>query len=127
MNIELQTNTEDPKLEFHNIEKYDDSSGFGATIYVASNGFSAKVFCTFGEWPMEEFLSQLEICNKELSGQATLKPEWDNWFVTFAVKNNGQVEVNGMLYTADQELKYEFITDQTCLSPLIKDLKAWQS
>jgi hypothetical protein len=126
MNIELQTNTEDPTLEFLNIEKYDDRSGFGATINVASNGFSAKVFCTFGEWPMDEFISQLESCNNSLSGQATLKPEWDNWFITFTVKNNGQVEVNGMLYSADQELKYEFITDQTCLSPLIKDLKEWQ-
>lgn len=127
MNIELQTNTEDPALELVNVERYDDRSGFGATINVVSNGFSAKVFCTFGEWPMDEFISQLECCNNSLSGQATLKPEWDNWFISFAVKNNGQVDVGGMLYLEGQELKFEFATDQTCLSPLIKELKVWQS
>jgi len=126
MKIELRTNTEDPVLEFINIKKYDDQSGFGATINVSSNGFSAKVFCTFGEWPMDEFIRQLEGCNKSLSGQAKLKPEWDNWFITFVVKNTGQVEISGVLYSAGQELKYEFITDQTCISPLIKDLKAWR-
>lgn len=126
MNIQLRTNTEDPKLEFLNIERYEDQSGYGSTISVVSNGFTAKVFFTFEEWPMEEFIKQLEACDNTLSGEATLKPQWDNWFITFTVNRSGQVTVNGILYTLDQELKYEFTTDQTCLAPLIKDFKSWQ-
>ena len=126
MDITLQTNTEDPKLEFLNIEKYGDQSGFGSTIHIVSSGFSAKVFFTFEEWPMDEFINQLESCNKTLSGHATLKSQWDNWFITFTVKYNGQVVVNGMLYKADQELKFEFTTDQTCLGSLINSFKSWQ-
>jgi hypothetical protein len=126
MDIELQTNTEDPKLVFLNIEKYEDQSGFGAIIYVVSNGFSAKVFSAFEQWPMSEFISQLQACNKSLFGSATLKSQWDNWFITFTVKNSGQVVVNGMLYQSEQELKFEFTTDQTCLNSLIKDFKSWE-
>ena len=127
MDIELRTNTEDSKLEFLKIEKYDDQSGYGSTINVASNGFSAKVFFTFEEWSMEEFIKQLEVCDRTLSGEATLKPQWDNWFIKFSVNGKGQVTVNGMLYTLDQELKYEFTTDQTCLAPLITDFKSWRN
>lgn len=127
MNIKLQTNTEDPKLEFLNIEKYDDQSGFGATISVVSNGFSSKVFATFEQWPMSEFISQLQVCNNYLSGSATLKPQWDNWFITFTVKPNGHVVVNGLLCADEQELKFEFTTDQTCLNSLIKDFQLWSN
>lgn len=127
MDIKLRTNTKDPKLEFLNIERYEDQSGYGSTISVVSNGFAAKVFLTFEEWPMEEFIKQLEACDKTLSGEATLKPQWDNWFITFTVNRSGQVKVNGMLYTPEQELKYELATDQTCLAPLIKDFRSWQS
>ena len=127
MDIKLRTNTEDPKLEFLKIEKYDDQSGYGSTINVASNGFSAKVFFTFEEWSMDEFIKQLEACDRTLSGEATLKPQWDNWFITFSLNGRGQVTVNGMLYTPEQELKYEFTTDQTCLAPLITDFKSWRN
>ena len=127
MDIKLKTNTEDPKLEFLNIEKYDDNSGFGATIHVLSNGFSVKVFFAFEQWSMEEFISQLEKCDLTLSGQATLKPQWDNCHIAFTIKSGGQVVVSGFLYQSEQELKFEFVTDQTCLSPLIKDFKSWQN
>ena len=127
MDIKLKTNCEDPKLEFLNIEKYGDRSGFGAVVHVISNGFAAKVFVTFGEYPMERFIEQLKSCDESLSGSATLEPEWDNWFIKFHIEGNGSVLVSGMLYTPDQELKYEFTTDQTCLSGFIKDLESWHT
>lgn len=127
MTIRLQTNTKDPILEFLHIEKYDDQSGFGATVHVESNGFSAEVFCTFENWSMEEFINQLQGMDQIMAGHATLKPQWDNWFITFSLTRNGHVIVGGVLYAAEQELKFQFTTDQTCLSKLISDFEAWRN
>ena len=126
MNIELSTNNQESKLEFQNVEKYSDHSGFCAHIYVKSDGFTGKVFCTFGEYPMDEFISQLESCDKSLKGEAILKPEYDNWFLKFSMNHTGGIGIEGLLYSIDHQLEFAFLTDQTCLSKFIKDLRKWQ-
>ncbi|RBP45616.1 WapI family immunity protein [Arenicella xantha] len=126
MDIKLQTNLEDPKLEFLNIEKYSDESGFGSTIHVISNGFTAMVLVTFEIGPMREFINQLKACNLRLAGSATLKPLWENWFIAFTINGTGQLAVNGKLHSAGQELSFNFMTDQTCLNTLIDNFETWQ-
>ena len=127
MNIKLQTNCGNQVLEFVNAERYDDGSGFSAFIKVVSKGFAANVFVTFGEWPMEQFVENLQKCNIELSGEATLKPEWDNWYLKVSITHIGAVVIRGYLYEPGHELSFVLETDQTCLEPLIRDLKRWQN
>lgn len=125
MDIRLATNNINPILVFHNVEKYQDQSGFGTTVRVRSDGFSAEVFCTFENWSLAEFITQLQSMNETLTGQAMLKPQWDNWFIVFTMRSNGHVIVSGLLYSGNQELKFEFTSDKTCLGKLIDDLTVW--
>ena len=127
MDIRLQTNVENSVLEFLTAERYGDGSGYGATIYMNSSGFSARVFCTFGPWPMSQFVAGLERLDAELKGEAILKPEYDHWHLKFSAISTGKIVVSGVLYQAEQELSFSFTTDQTCLKQLILDLRLWQS
>ena len=127
MNIELATGAADPSLSFLNCEKYEDNSGFGATISVCSSGFSARVFCGIDAWALEQFIIMLDECNSTLTGKAKLEPQFDHWFIELEVCTNGHVVVSGKLYQSTQELSFEFQTDQTCLSALLYDLKSLSS
>ncbi len=125
MNIKLKTNSDESRLEFTEIERYADGSGFGGKLYVLSSGFSGNVFCSFETHRMNDFIQNLEACNKTLLGEAELKSDNDYWFIKFSMGPTGRVGVEGLIHNFDHELEFDFGTDQTCLASFIGSLKEW--
>ena len=69
--------------------------------------------------------------NRQLEGEVRLQElHWDD-FVTLACDSRGRVTVTGEIVNYQDEftqhLKFGFVTDQTCLEPLIQDLKRLKS
>jgi len=129
MKIKLKTNQNDECLEFCNVERFSDGSGFSATLVVRSRGFSAEVPFSFEINPFDKFIVALEEMNHLLHGKARLKPNYEEPFIELELDNLGHLRVRGEMIEYShmpQSLKFEFETDQTCLKPFIHDLKMWQ-
>jgi hypothetical protein len=129
MKIKLKTNKDDECLEFCDIERFSDNSGYSATLVVHSRGFSAEVPFNFEINPLEKFIIALEDMNHTLHGKARLKPNYEDLFIELELDNLGHLRVRGEMIEYShmpQCLKFEFETDQTCLEPFIHNLKMWQ-
>ncbi|HSR13840.1 MAG TPA: hypothetical protein VLS90_20500, partial [Thermodesulfobacteriota bacterium] len=129
MNVGLKTNDETQSLHFKDIERFPDGSGYGATILVRSRGFSVATRFYFEPQPLEAFLVGLKMMDRSLKGKAMLKPLWEGHFVEFEMGTLGRVRVRGEIIEYShmrQSLHFAFETDQTCLSPFIRDLEKWR-
>ena len=130
MDILLQTNDENKRLEFRNPEKFSDSSGYRVNLFVNSRGLSVEWPFYFEEYPFDEFIKSLVKMEKTLKGSSQLKPLFEDYFIEFELNKTGQLFVRGELieYTDTlQSIKFEFKTDQTCLKHFITDLKKLQA
>lgn len=126
MIIQLQTQTENPSFEFRNIEKYSDGSGFGTILYVKSGGFTAEHPFFFEQHQLSDFISNLEQMNRTLKGKVILKAGYEDDYISFELDSQGHVVVFGELQECSQlpqKLRFSFLTDQTCLAPLLNNLK----
>ena len=125
MNVRLQTKTEDPSLEFVNLARFEDGSGYCTDLVVVAHGFSARLYFCFETHPMDVFMEQLRAMNATLRGKAVLKPLFEDPYIVLEMQNLGHVHVSGELMRygeLTQRLEFEFMTDQTVLQPLIEDL-----
>jgi len=121
MDIVLQTNSENPSLAFRAIERFEDGSGYSATLAVRSQWIAADYHFVFEVHALARFLKGLEQIDGTLAGVARLKPAYEDQFVEFRGDGKGQVAVTGELIeqAPQQRVEFAFVTDQTCLRPLI--------
>jgi hypothetical protein len=126
MDIVLRTNTSAPKLELTNIRRFSDGSGYVSNILVVSDGFSAARPFYFEETMLAGFLKEIEEMDRSLTGKARIGPMYEDDYIEFEMGVTGQVTVRGELieYAPEENrLKFGFETDQTCLRPLLHDLR----
>jgi hypothetical protein len=80
--------------------------------------------------PMREFIANLDEMDKNLKGKAVLNPMFEDDFIELEIdESTGHVKVRGEMFEHSempQNLTFEFQTDQTCLAPLVRELKKWQ-
>ena len=124
MNVALSTNRQGAMLEFRDIKRFGDESGFLTVLALESGDLSARIRFYFEPHSLKTFLGELRQMDQTLSGSATLRPMWESPFIRLALDHRGHIAVSGELGDADQHLRFTFDTDQTCLRPLISDLDA---
>jgi hypothetical protein len=130
MDIALSTNSPTAALEFRQLQRFGDGSGFATLLVIRSGGFAAALPFHFQPGRLAEFISALESMDRTLKGNAILKPTWEPEFLSFELDGSGHVRVFGELVESSehqQRLHFSFLTDQTCLRPLASRLKACQS
>jgi hypothetical protein len=123
MDIALRTGDDTKTLRFDAITLFHDS--LECVLVVQSSGLGSQRRFRFSE--LAHVISEFERMNANLEGEVRLQePYWDD-FVIFSCDRRGRVIVTGEIlnYQDDftQHLKFGFVTDQTCLGPLIHDLK----
>ncbi len=124
MDIELRTHDSENRLELRGIYPEDDCPVFRARIVVRSDGFGADRPLSVERDQVVEFLEALEGMDRTLGGEARLQPFHELDYISFRMATGGHVVVTGELgYSATNYLKFEFLTDQTCLGPLVEDLR----
>lgn len=126
MDIVLRTNTSAPKLELTNIRRFSDGSGYVSNILVVSDGFSAARPFFFEEFSLAGFLKAVEEMDTHLTGKARIGPIYEEDYIELEMGMAGHVTVRGELveYAPEENrLKFVFVTDQTCLKPLLDDLR----
>jgi hypothetical protein len=119
--VELCTHEKSKTLRFEKIGYYPDGSGYHCDLVVDSVGFCLRRSFNFSEWGLKEFLASLDNMQKNLTGAAVLKEDYEPHYVKLEVEpKQGHVTITGEVWEfgADQHLKFCFTTDQTCLKPL---------
>ena len=114
------------KIEDYYFRIEDIEGSFKGTLCIGSGGFYCKRPIFFTEDIIKEFLSNLEKMHKTLSGEASIKEEFEDTFVQFSINTQGHVIISGQaVQHADQSqsLEFEFETDQTELPFLIQTTK----
>ena len=130
MDVILQTNTENPRLALLEVKRFRDDSGYSSTLSVLSGGYSATYRFSFEEYSLSEFIASLSKIQELLTGVARLKPMWEPQYIELEASTLGHILVRGELpehSARRQKLVFEFVTDQTCLMPLISALKSMQA
>ena len=128
MDVVLQTNDRDKSLGLFSVRRFADNSGYCVDLRVLSHGFTVDMPFCFEPPRLTEFIEQLERMNQTLTGEACLKPTYETNYFRLAMGHTGAVIVTGELWTLhdgeDHRIRFGFRTDQTCLSPLIGDLRS---
>jgi len=125
MDTHLATNMPGASLSFRALTRFSDDSGYATVLAVESEPFAGSIPFSFQPHSLKVFLGELRTLNETLRGTATLKPIWERQFVCLRSDGRGHVIVAGELEFEDQQLRFAFETDQTCLAPLIRDVEAW--
>lgn len=128
MDIIFQTKTDDPALALRDVARFDDGSGFTASLVVRSGWISAVHQFDFHH--PEPFLGQLKNLYDTLSGDAVLQARWETHYLKLSGNGRGEIEVEGRLFQYDppgQEVLFRFNTDQTVLPQLISDFETLAS
>jgi hypothetical protein len=126
VDIVLQTKVENPSLVFRSFKRFDDGSGYSVTLRIRSGWIGADYDFYFEEHRLREFIQVLEEVDRTLAGTARLKPTYENQFIQFRGDGQGHVIVEGELTDhggMEQRVRFAFRTDQTCLRPLISELR----
>jgi hypothetical protein len=102
-----------------------EANSFQCYLDVRSDGFSGRVPFWPERFALERFLDELRAMDRTLSGTALLQPEWELEYVRLVIGRTGSIQVSGELGSADSNyLKFSFMSDQTMLRPLIRDLES---
>ncbi len=128
MDIILHTQTNDPALTFQNLSVFPDGSEGECLLIVRSGWLSASFPFRFSVRELLQFVSDLEALNETLDGTAVLRPQWEDHRLILSGNRRGGIEVSGELIDyaeLSQRVSFRFLTDQTCLSPLISDFRAF--
>jgi len=110
-------------VEFSDIKRFADNSGFVAKIRVGAREYSCagKSFY-FHELP--SFLTQLKQSFLDLRGCAELRHRYEEEFVRFEFTPRGHVIVSGLLReTPGCRLQFIFEADQTFVPPFISSVE----
>jgi hypothetical protein len=126
MDIKLKTNSEDKILEMNNIKLLEDNSAYKMNLDIYSRAFSVSKEFYIEPMQMDKFLKEIEEMNKTLKGLALMKPLYEEEYIEFSCDKIGHINVKGEIFEhseISQHLKFEFVTDQTCLPDFINDLR----
>ena len=121
--IELQTHDDNKVLKLTILEMYGNSS-CRCRLEVFSNGFGCDKEVYFDK--LIDFIEALESMNQSLNGTAKLQEDYNDHYLKFTLNKVGQLTVEGQILEyseTEQNLEFMFLTDQTCLVPLIEELK----
>jgi len=131
MDVELRTHSANPSLVFRNLERWEESvgdvpAGWRARLAVCSGPFSAELPFYFDETGLDAFLAAIRVMDRQLKGEARLATPREDPFVRLECASNGGVTVSGLLVEDPgwQRLSFAFGTDQTVLSPFVRDFEA---
>jgi len=124
MDVRLRTNDSDCELALCDVIPQDDHPSYGCRLLVRSAGFAADRPFWVERSVVAQFLEQVRAMDRTLTGRALLQPLHEPDRVELELTRTGAVVVSGELGYApsDNHLKFSFITDQTCLRPLIAEL-----
>src|SRR5688572_4126746 len=89
LDIVLATHCEIPALAFHDWRKFDDASGYVASLTVRTDWIAAQRDFYFEVEPLQKFIEALESLNLTLAGTARLKPIWEEPFVEISGNGRG--------------------------------------
>ena len=123
--IELQTNRESTALQFSNVEKFSDGSGYCCDLAVRSGGFACQRQFYFDDDRLTDALVSLRRMIDGLPGEAIFKFRYEEDFLRIETNRLGHVFISGELHEYSemaQSLKFAFRTDQTVLAPLVREL-----
>lgn len=124
MDIFFQTNDPEKALALRDIECFQGDYCY--RIIVRSRGFCVERRFDFDQECLEECLKNVLKMDETLAGSASLHYRYETDRLDFTVDGAGHVKVEGHIieYGPErQELTFAFVTDQTCLRPLARDLK----
>jgi hypothetical protein len=127
MNVVLRTHDDAKYLALLDMERFSDDSGYCADLVVRSDSFAGHMRFCFEPGPLAAFADAVEQMDRDLSGAATLQPLYEETFITLKVDHVGRINVSGELVRYAEHthrLAFSFTTDQTCLGPLARDLRA---
>jgi hypothetical protein len=131
MNIVLQTGSGERSLEFRDLRLHSDGFNFETRLVVRSDGFQLERTFYFEPFALQAFLKGLVQLDTTLSGIARLQPLHERDYISFEARPAGHIVVSGEFRQEaeiNQLLRFGFQTDQTCLRPLIIEVrKAVQS
>ena len=123
MNIILHTNAQDPALELMSVQA-EIGEFFSCVLSLRSAPFRADERFLFDADSLERAITALQNMNETLRGSARLDMPYEDAHIAFAGDGLGHVNVSGIVLGGiAQRLEWEFTTDQTCLSPLVRDLR----
>ena len=126
--ITLNTNSEENALCLCEIERSDPDEVYSCRLLVRSGRFAYD-----GKFYFENLGNVIDALTRmadSLQGEATLGQPAEESYIRFVVNANGHVTVSGLLVRIDaltQSLNFAFVTDQTVLRPLIRDLSLLSS
>lgn len=105
MQIILPTNSENKKLEFRSCKKFGDASGYKVEVYVKSGTFTAEIDFYFEEFPLQKFIDDLTEMKLNLTGEATLKPLFEDDYITMTALSLGHISVEGQFSVIGETTK----------------------
>jgi hypothetical protein len=123
--IELQTHRESTVMRMSNIEKFLPEVAYSCQLTVNSGGLAYLGNFWFDDTNLAR---SIEAIRQMIAGQpaeAVLQYRFEKDFVRFKMNHLGHVAVTGELFDygiPQQKLKFGFMTDQTVLAPLLRDL-----
>ena len=118
MDVALAANTDNPTLQFRNVSRFSDGSGYGVELLVRSRGFSAGLPFYFEVGSMRESIANLDQMDKTLKGKAVLTPVFEDDFIEFEIdESTGHVEVRGEMFE-HSEMPQSFTFDSKQIKPV---------
>jgi hypothetical protein len=127
MDIELRTYDPDCRLALREFVDQGGTAGYAAWVEVSSYGFAGRQLVGFHASHLTQFVEALAAMDRTLKGTARLTSDYEANYVEVAVGATGGVTVSGELHdyrAPEQLLRFAFHTDQTCLSPFVRQLQA---
>lgn len=125
MNIQIQTNDTNKKVELRNI-KSAGADTYECLACVRSGWLQSERQFFFDKFYAQEFLNKLVEMNSSFSGVAQLKAEYEDQVITVSCDQLGKVIVMGEFIEhsmLSQSLEFGFETDQTIINGLIQQFK----
>ena len=122
--IELLSNDQ-PLIRLEQIEVFDDASGAKGLLSITSGHFSCSSYPFYFD-EIVPFCREIPRMYKELKGKAELRLRYEHDFIEFEMDKFGHVIVCGLIDSGSdqQQLKFHFVTDQTCLLSMVTSVEA---
>ena len=121
--IDLQTNSEIKKVSF--ATRYLVDLNFTFDLSVQSNDFCGKAHFCVRRDEIEKLCEELSIMSLNLVGFTIINDNDSDGFLKFEFEDNGHLIVSGQIGGSHENnnMKFEFATDQTCIPKFVTDFK----
>ena len=110
-------------MSLSNVERIDDA--FECHLWLLSGKFTCETSFSFSTHSLIEAVESFKRMIDGSPGETTLRYRHEPDFIRFEMNQLGHVIVSGELFDfalPQQRLKFAFGTDQTVLTPLLRDL-----